>query len=251
MTSSFDDMTSSSDDASSTSSLDETNSDCSDDSSRNDEKMMMNRKNYDEDEQDLLVFRQSANFMLKLSEIVYNHALQLSLQQNIRKHDQQVNYSWHGLLHLFVVSSSFCVLFFLCLPFAPGFCCDFFLFSNLLNHLLIEDPTIESNIFRSWILWTSLFYLFGDSPFIWLISIRIMQISLKCVFIFWFVQQEAKSLKTADGNLRVVETGPKMVEAGPKMVEVGPKSMSQSETSILTEVCFLFLIITKQFKYSS
>jgi len=48
-------------------------------------------------------------------------------------------------------------------------------------------------------------------------------------------EQEAKSLKTADGNLRVVETGPKMVEAGPKMVEVGPKSMSQSETSILTE----------------
>merc|ERR1719322_1450184 len=63
--------------------------------------------------------------------------------------------------------------------------------------------------------------------------------------------EEAKSLKTADGNLRVVETGPKMVEAGPKMVEVGPKSMSQSETSILTEVYFLFLIITKQFKYSS
>ena len=32
---------------------------------------------------DLRVFRQSANFMLKLSEIVYNHALQLSLKRKM------------------------------------------------------------------------------------------------------------------------------------------------------------------------
>ena len=36
------------------------------------------------------MFRQSANFMLKLSEIVYNHALQLSLQRKVRKRNNEV-----------------------------------------------------------------------------------------------------------------------------------------------------------------
>lgn len=32
---------------------------------------------------DLLVFRQSANFMLKLSEMIYNHALELSVKRSV------------------------------------------------------------------------------------------------------------------------------------------------------------------------
>ena len=40
-------------------------------------------ESHDDSQGDLRVFRQSANFMLKLSEIVYNHALQLSLKRKM------------------------------------------------------------------------------------------------------------------------------------------------------------------------
>lgn len=53
----------------------------------------------DGDDTDLLVYRQSANFMLKLSEMIYNHALELSVQQSIvsfppASSDPVNNYIW-------------------------------------------------------------------------------------------------------------------------------------------------------------
>lgn len=37
----------------------------------------------DAQDSDLAVFRQSANFMLKLSEMIYNHALELSVKRSV------------------------------------------------------------------------------------------------------------------------------------------------------------------------
>jgi len=39
----------------------------------------------DQYDTDLKVYRQSANFMLKLSELIYNHALQISVRRSIHE----------------------------------------------------------------------------------------------------------------------------------------------------------------------